>query len=87
VVERGDAVAQRAFANLGNVVMVEPDHLTTYLVLWSDTLVFTTETVEMVGRSPQRYEVTETDFVKESVTVPAAPAADEPVVDDEGAEE
>ncbi len=72
VVDRGDVIAHRAFRNLQNVIVVEPGHVTTYDVLWSDRVVFTTDTVEAVGRPGKRYEVAADDFVKESKETAAA---------------
>ncbi|MEX0757136.1 MAG: 50S ribosomal protein L4 [Acidimicrobiia bacterium] len=66
VLNKTDEAAYRAFRNLANVVIAEPGHLTTYDVLWSDQVVFTTSTLQAVGRAGG-YEVAETDFVKESV--------------------
>ena len=66
VVNKTDEAAHRAFRNLGNVVIAEPGHVTTYDVLWSDQVVFTTSTLPAIGRSGG-YEVAATDFVKESV--------------------
>ena len=66
VLNRTDETAYRAFRNLPNVVIAEPGHITTYDVLWSDQVVFTTSTLQAVGRAGG-YEVADTDFVKESV--------------------
>jgi large subunit ribosomal protein L4 len=66
VLNRTDEAAYRAFRNLQNVRIAEPGHLTTYDVLWSDQVVFTTSTLQGVGKTGG-YEVAETDFVKESV--------------------
>ncbi len=66
VINQTDQAAHRAFRNLGNVVIAEPGHVTTYDVLWSDRVVFTTSTLPAIGRTGG-YEVAETDFVKESV--------------------
>lgn len=60
-----DGSAGKSFRNLPEVRMVEPGHLTAYDVLWSDQVVFTSHTVGSVGRS-SKYEVTSSDFVKES---------------------
>ena len=54
------------------MIVVEPGHVTTYDVLWSDRVVFTTDTVEAVGRPGKRYEVAADDFVKESKETAAA---------------
>ena len=67
VVEKTDSVAHRAFRNLPNVVITDPGHVTTYDVLWSDRVVFTTDTVEAVARPGKRFEVSSDDFVKESI--------------------
>lgn len=64
VLNQLDGSAGRSFRNLPDVRLVEPGHLTAYDVLWSDQVVFTTHTVGSVGRS-SKYEVTDTDFVKE----------------------
>ncbi|HJQ76425.1 MAG TPA: 50S ribosomal protein L4 [Acidimicrobiia bacterium] len=60
-----DASAGKSFRNLAEVRLVEPGHLTAYDVLWSDQVVFTSHTVGSVGRA-STYEVSESDFVKES---------------------
>lgn len=62
-----DGSAGRSFRNLPEVRMVEPGHLTAYDVLWSDQVIFTSHTVGSVGRS-SKYEVTESDFVKDDAS-------------------
>lgn len=64
VLPAADAATRRAFRNLPDVLLLEPSHLTTYDVLWSDRLLFTQETVGQVGSSAG-YEVSKQDFVKE----------------------
>jgi ribosomal protein L4 len=64
VLTKLDGSAAKSFRNLPEVRLVEPGHLTAYDVLWSDQVVFTSHTVGSVGRS-SRYEVSESDFVKE----------------------
>lgn len=59
-----DGSAAKSFRNIADVRLVEPGHLTAYDVLWSDRVVFTSHTVGSVGRS-SKYEVTNSDFVKE----------------------
>ena len=59
-----DGSAAKSFRNLADVRLVEPGHLTAYDVLWSDQVVFTSHTVGSVGRA-SKYQVTESDFVKE----------------------
>ena len=64
VLGRGDRVAALGFRNLPLVVLAEPGHLTSYDVLWSDTVVFTTETLAAAaGRGS--YDVARDDFVRE----------------------
>jgi large subunit ribosomal protein L4 len=60
-----DGVAGKSFRNLPEVRLVDPGHLTPYDVLWSDQVVFTSHTVGSVGQS-SAYEVSESDFVKDS---------------------
>lgn len=70
VISQLDGAAGKSFRNLPQVRLVEPGHLTAYDVLWSDQVVFTTHTVDSVGRSSS-YEVSESDFVKEQAKAPA----------------
>ena len=65
VLNQMDGSAAKSFRNLADVRMVEPGHLTAYDVLWSDQVVFTSHTVGSVGRA-SKYEVSDSDFVKES---------------------
>lgn len=65
VIDRNDEAAHRAFRNIPTVVIAEPSQVTTYDVLWSDRVVFTTETVGSVARPQARFEVSNDDFVKE----------------------
>jgi large subunit ribosomal protein L4 len=64
VLTKLDRSAGKSFRNLPEVRLVEPGHLTAYDVLWSDRVVFTSHTVGSVGRT-SKYEVSESDFVKE----------------------
>lgn len=64
VISQLDGAAGKSFRNIPQVRLVEPGHLTAYDVLWCDQVVFTTHTVDSVGRSSS-YEVSESDFVKE----------------------
>ncbi len=65
VLNQLDGSAGKSFRNLPEVRLVEPGHLTAYDVLWSDQVVFTSHTAGSVGRS-SRYEVTDSDFVKDT---------------------
>ncbi len=59
-----DQATRRAFRNLPDVRLIEPGHVTTYDVLWSDRMLFTTDTVDQVAAGAG-YEVSKEDFVKE----------------------
>jgi large subunit ribosomal protein L4 len=76
VVTPSDVVAMRSFRNLPDVLVVEPGQLTVYDVLWSDTVVFTVDTVDAIA-GHGGYEVSTDDFVREEPGLPApiAPAA------------
>ncbi len=67
VLNRTDEIARRSFRNLPDVRISEPGQVTTYDVLWSDQVVFTTSTVGAVSR-PAGYGVSDSDFVKEGAT-------------------
>ncbi len=77
VLSQLDGIAGRSFRNLPEVNLCQPGHLTPYDVLWADSVVFTSHTVGAVGRS-STYEVSETDFVKET-----SDAKEEEVIPDE----
>lgn len=62
VLGRSDRVAERSFRNLRGVAIVEPAQLTTYDVLWADTVIFTTDTIGSIAK-PGAYDVTDDDFV------------------------
>ncbi len=63
VLEHGEVTAVKSFRNLSGVRLVEPGHLTTYDVLWSDRVVFTTAALSHAGGTG--YRVSDEDFVKE----------------------
>lgn len=86
VLSQLDGSAGRSFRNLPAVRLVEPGHLTAYDVLWSDQVVFTTHTVGSVGRS-SKYEVSDSDFVKDDASASGehrASEAEVPTVAEEG---
>lgn len=70
VLNQLDGSAGRSFRNLASVRLVQPGHLTAYDVLWSDQVVFTTHTVGSVGQA-SKYEVTDSDFVKDDASAGA----------------
>ena len=81
VLGAGDRVAELSFRNLPNVLTCEPGHLTTYDVLWAETLVFTSETLGSVT-GLEKFDVADDDFVKEQSAVSDRPSAES----DEGGE-
>ena len=64
VINQIDNTAGKSFRNLPEVVLSEPNHLTPYDVLWADQVIFTSHTVDSVGRTSS-YEVSDEDFIKE----------------------
>lgn len=66
VLGSGDTVAERSFRNLPQVRLVQIGQLNAYDVLWSDVVVFTSDT--LAGAARQGYEVSEEDFVREPAT-------------------
>ncbi|HSR44318.1 MAG TPA: 50S ribosomal protein L4 [Acidimicrobiia bacterium] len=95
VVGAGDGIAERSFRNLPNVMTCNAGHLTTYDVLWAETIVFTSQTLGALS-GLEKFDVSDDDFVRESASSAKAEkveeaAADAPVspadeVDDEGGE-
>jgi len=75
VLGRDDRIAFNSFRNLSNVMIAEPGQLTTYDVLWSDDVVFTTETLGHAGGSG--YGVSDADFVREEAQAAAQADAGE----------
>lgn len=59
-----DGHLARSARNLPQVIMCEPGHLTTYDVLWADTVVFTDETIGLAGGS-KGFNPSDDDFVRE----------------------
>ena len=63
VLSPSDRIAERSVRNLPQVNVLTVGQLNTYDVLWADAVVFTGDTIGMVGSSG--YEVSEDDFVRE----------------------
>lgn len=64
-----DGNAGRSFRNLPDVIMAEPGHITTYDVLWADTVVFSSDALaKSVGNT---FDVSDSDFVREDEAVGA----------------
>jgi large subunit ribosomal protein L4 len=49
VVEASDGVVAQSVRNLPQVLVITPNQLNTYDVLWAETLIFTSDTIERVG--------------------------------------
>jgi large subunit ribosomal protein L4 len=63
VLSPSDRIAERSVRNLPNVNVLEVGQLNTYDVLWADAVVFTGDTIGMIGSSG--YEVAADDFVRD----------------------
>jgi len=64
VIGRSEQVALRSLRNLPQVMVTTPDQITAYDVLWSETVVFTADTVgALAGRGG--YDPSSDDFVRE----------------------
>jgi large subunit ribosomal protein L4 len=64
VLAPSDRIAERSVRNLPTVNVLTVGQLNTYDVLWADTVVFTADTVDMVGGT-KAYDVAEDDFVRD----------------------
>jgi large subunit ribosomal protein L4 len=64
VLAPSDRIAERSVRNLPTVNALRVGQLNTYDVLWADTIVFTSDTVGMVGGG-KAYEVSDDDFVRD----------------------
>ena len=65
VLGSSDAIAELSFRNLPNVLTCDSGHVTTYDVLWAETIVFTSETLGSIT-GLEKFDVAKDDFVKES---------------------
>jgi large subunit ribosomal protein L4 len=63
VLSRSDRVAARSVRNLPQTRVLTHDQLNAYDVLWADTVVFTSATVQTAGSG--EFEVSDEDFVQE----------------------
>lgn len=63
VLAPSDRVAERSVRNLPRVNVLDVGQLNTYDVLWCDTVIFTTDTMAMVGSGA--YTVSDDDFVRD----------------------
>ncbi|MDH5373455.1 MAG: 50S ribosomal protein L4, partial [Acidimicrobiia bacterium] len=65
VIGSSELVAERSFRNLPNVLTCDAGHVTTYDVLWAETIIFTSETLGSIT-GLGKFDVADDDFVKES---------------------
>ncbi len=84
VLGAGDEVAELSFRNLPNVLICDAGHVTTYDVLWAETVVFTSETLSSIS-GLESYDVSDDDFVREK-SAKQAPVEDASEATDEGGE-
>ena len=63
VLGSADRTLALSLRNLPAVALAEPGEITTYDVLWADTVVFTTDTIEAAATGS--YDVAKGDFVRE----------------------
>lgn len=61
VLSRSDRTAERSFRNLRGVAIVDPGQINTYDVLWSDVVIFTTDTIGSVADG-HTFEPSDDDF-------------------------
>ena len=65
VLGSGELVAERSFRNLPNVQTCDAGHVTTYDVLWAETIIFTSETLGSIT-GLGKFDVADDDFVRET---------------------
>ena len=80
VLGSGDEIAELSFRNLPNILTCESGHLTTYDVLWAETIVFTSETLGSVT-GLEKFDVADDDFVKEQASSAGAEEVKEVAAD------
>ncbi len=76
VLTSGDGAAALSFRNLSTVQVSPVGQLTTYDVLWADTVLFTADSLGALGGSPG-YNPTDRDFVREDPEPVAGEGGDE----------
>ena len=64
ILSPADETAYLSMRNLPTVITNDSGQLNTYDVVWADTIVFTSETLDQVTGAAG-YEVSESDFVKD----------------------
>jgi large subunit ribosomal protein L4 len=65
VLDREDVAAYKSFRNLPQVITSRADQLSTYDVLWADSVLFTARTLQSLTE-PERFDVADDDFVREN---------------------
>ncbi len=65
VLSPSDHIAQLSVRNLPGVNALTVGQLNTYDVLWADAVVFTADTIGMIGGTTTTYQVADDDFVRD----------------------
>ena len=65
VLSSSDAIAERSFRNIEEVLLARPGRVTPYDVLWADRVVFTSDTVGAAAGSSS-YGISSHDFVRDT---------------------
>ena len=78
ILSPADETAYLSMRNLPTVITNDSGQLNTYDVVWADTIVFTSETLDLVTGAAG-YEVSESDFVKDE---PGSPVEDDEASED-----
>ena len=71
VIGAGDHIAELSFRNLPNVLTCEAGHLTTYDVLWADTVLFSKTALDRLVAGPPSGAATTTPVADDEDTAPA----------------
>jgi large subunit ribosomal protein L4 len=87
VLSHDDEIAVRSFRNISHVRLTKPGQLSTYDVLWSDTLVFTSESLDSVASGPTPAPAKAVEEPVVETPVAEEPAAEEPAAEEPAAEE
>ena len=80
VLGSSDSIAELSFRNLPNILTCDSGHVTTYDVLWAETIVFTSETLGSIT-GLEKFDVAEDDFVREPASSAKAEEVEEAPAD------
>jgi large subunit ribosomal protein L4 len=81
VLGSSDSIAELSFRNLPNILTCDSGHVTTYDVLWAETIVFTSETLGSIT-GLEKFDVADDDFVRESSSLESSKTSTKPSSDD-----